>query len=107
MSRNISSVKAFVELVESGIIPQSEVTEFYQPHQELEDEEEIVTAIEDWLNHPSRSQLLASYKEKLKSLLSKSNWNACAVFPHKSPRIPARLYILNYPTKNQEKIHKY
>ncbi len=73
MSINQSSVAAFVELVKSGIIPQSEVTEFYQPHRDLQDDEEIVRVIETWLKHPSRSQLFASYREKLESLLSESN----------------------------------
>ena len=73
MSRNQSSVTAFVELVESGIIPQSEVTEFYQPHQKLQDDDEIVAAIEAWLQHQSRSEFLASYREKLESLLSESD----------------------------------
>ncbi|MCP2731847.1 hypothetical protein [Limnofasciculus baicalensis] len=68
MSRNISSVKAFNELVECGIIPQSEVTAFYQPHQNLQDDDEIVIAIETWLKHPSRSKFLASYQEKLERL---------------------------------------
>ena len=72
MYRNISSVKAFNELVESGIIPQPEVTAFYQPHQNLQDDDKIVAAIEDWLKYPSRSQLLASYREKLKSFLDES-----------------------------------
>lgn len=75
MSIYQSSVAAFIELLESGIIPQSEITEFYQPHRDLQDDEKIVTAIEDWLNHPSRNQLFASYKEKLESLLNESNIN--------------------------------
>lgn len=73
MSINQSSIAAFVELVESGIIPQSEVTEFYQPHRDLQDDEEIVRVIETWLKHPSRSNFLASYREKLESLLSENN----------------------------------
>lgn len=73
MSRNISSVKAFNELAESDIIPQSEIIEFYQLHQDLQDDDKIVTAIETWLRHPSRSEFLASYTEKLESLLSESN----------------------------------
>lgn len=73
MSRNISSVKAFNELAESGIIPQSEATEFYQPHQDLQDDDEIIAAIENWLKHPSRSEFFASYQKKLESLRSESN----------------------------------
>jgi hypothetical protein len=71
--RNISSVKAFNELVESGIIPQSEVTEFYQPHQNLQDDDEIVTAIETWLKHPSPSEFYTIYQEKLERLQKESN----------------------------------
>ncbi len=62
-----------VELVESDIIPQSEVTEFYQLYRDLQDNDKIVAAIEDWLKNFSSSEFFDSYREKLESYLSESN----------------------------------
>ncbi|HBE20435.1 MAG TPA: hypothetical protein DEG17_08175 [Cyanobacteria bacterium UBA11149] len=90
MSINQASVTAFVKLLESDIIPQSEITKFYQLNRKLQEDDEIVTAIETWLKHPSRSQLLASYQENLKILLSESNVAQVETIPGnvKSPTKP-------------------
>ncbi|QIR38769.1 hypothetical protein HCG51_20065 [Tolypothrix sp. PCC 7910] len=76
MSVYQTSIIAFIKMLESqtNLIPLQDWTELQQLSSNLpeNDNEEISEILETWLKLESRSQLLATYKQNLKSLTATS-----------------------------------
>jgi hypothetical protein len=71
MSISRNSVLAFIQVLDSQskLIPTQDWNELQQLSNQLpEDNEEISEILENWLQPESRSQLLETYKQNLKSL---------------------------------------
>jgi hypothetical protein len=66
MSIYRNSTQAFIELLESGLIPPQEWNEFEQQTRNLQEDEEISEAIENWVE--SRPEILKAYEERLELL---------------------------------------
>ena len=63
MSIYRNSTQAFIELWESDLISTQEWNDFYQHTQNLQDDEEISEAIENWVE--SCPEILKAYEERL------------------------------------------
>jgi hypothetical protein len=68
MSISVASTQALINLYEAGMISQQSFNEFNQQTQDLEDDEDIAEAIEDWLESQNNSQLLQAYENQLREL---------------------------------------
>jgi hypothetical protein len=66
MSIYRNSTQAFIELWESDVISTQEWNEFHEQAQNLQEDDEISEAIENWLE--SRPEILKAYEERLELL---------------------------------------
>lgn len=73
MSMYIASTQALINLYKAGMISQQSFNEFNQQTCDLEDDEDIAEAIEDWLDSQNDSQLLEAYKNELRELTASTS----------------------------------
>ena len=71
MSIYRNSAQAFIELWESDVISNQEWNEFHEQAQNLQEDDEISEAIENWVE--SRPEILKAYEERLELLNSSSS----------------------------------
>lgn len=74
MSVYRNSIESFVNVIESDLISSEDLAELEQLVSQLpEEDEEISTAIENWLQPESRSQIQQAYEECLEELIMASD----------------------------------
>ncbi|MUG91947.1 hypothetical protein F7734_05515 [Scytonema sp. UIC 10036] len=66
-----NSMQAFIDVFKSGLISPEEWNEFCQQTQNLQEDEDISEAIENWVE--SRPEILKAYEERLEVLNSSSS----------------------------------
>lgn len=73
MSIYLASTQAFINLYKRGIISQESFNQIYQQTKDLEDDENIAEAIEDWLDSQNDSQLLEAYDNQHRKLTNSTS----------------------------------
>lgn len=70
--KSIYSTQALIDLFEKGLISTQELEEVNQQTKQLQDDDDIGDAIENWLKSPSHQGILEAYKHRLAEITDSS-----------------------------------